>query len=203
MNYAENGYSKLQLFGSHSAVATTGDVLLMARFLEQAKQNGHMFRSDKAVAETARDLEYFLWKLYRELHPEGPKEEGRPATTLLFGGCSEFLGEQRSFLYRVHLQERFLFYEEPVTAVAGQAFHGGLYYLTRFRRDEMTLKEAGFLLYLCTREVAKADPTVSPMGVELILCEPHGARSAPPEWLEYFRVRYENAAHEMRGWFSF
>lgn len=200
MNYAANGYSKLRLFGHCAAVAATGDVSLMARFLDQAEKDGMVFRSDESIAATVPKLEQFFWGLFTKQFL-GDRTEHKAA--LLFALCGEFAGRSESLIYRTSIHDHFVFRPEPVSAAAGQHIHGGLYYLSRFRRDEMTMKEAAFLAYLCTREVGSLDPTVSPTDVQVVLCEPDGAKWMPAEWSSEFQARHERAVLQMRDWFLF
>jgi hypothetical protein len=202
MNYTEEGFSKLRLFGDGCAAALTGDVTLMAHFLMRAERGRKAFRRDKAPAATIRELEGFFRKLYRDRFPDEPNPRDHATSTALFAGHGAFGGQRSTFIYRMELNEYFFFREESRHAPAGQHKHGGLYYLNRFYREDMTLKEAAFLAFLCIREVASLDGSVSPE-VEIIFCSDSGATRADQQQLGEFRIRHENAQLQMRNWFSF
>jgi 20S proteasome alpha/beta subunit len=201
MNYAENGFSKLRMFGDGCATAIAGDVTLMSRFLQKAEKEGKAFSHTRLISETIAELEQFFWKRYREEFPNCSDPRDHSITTVLFVGHGTFADQRQSFIYRMELNENFIFREEPTFSPAGQHKHGGLYYVNRFRRDDMTVKEAAFLCYLSVREVSSLDASVGP-GVEIILCQDDGAHWAPGEWLEEFGLRHENAHLQMTNWFS-
>jgi 20S proteasome alpha/beta subunit len=201
MNYTEEGFSKLSAFGEGCAAALTGDVGLMFSFLKRAQQEGKAFSYGKSPYDTTMELADFFRKLYLTEFANAPDPKDHTVTTALFVGHGTFANRRQSFIYKMELNEYFFFREEPRHSPAGQHKHGGLYYLNRFYREDMTLKEAAFLAFLCIREVSSLDGSVGP-GVEIIACSDDGAAPVPLQWLKDFRLQHENAHLQMTNWFS-
>ena len=175
---------------------------LIFGFLDRARKRDILFHSGETPGETIARLESFFRDQYREHFFEDANPREHLHTTVLFAGDGEFAGGKEQFIYRLEVNEHFTSRPEPNFSLAGQGLHGGLYYIHKYRNQEMSLKQAAFLNYLCIREVSSLDGSVGG-DVETILCKEGLAAPAPKEWGKEFALRHANAEMTMKSWFDF
>ena len=196
MNYAVDSVKKIVQFGSNAAVGITGDVRLMLDFLDEAKQKELIFvgglSPSKRITEIAACRREFCQdRCGKRSLQDSPLDD----TSLTVVGQ---MPDSGGFIWTIGPTGDVRSHD---WSVCGQEFHGGCYYLCRFYRTEMDIKEASYLAYFCICEVASLDGAV---GLPAEIWKSIGGTMGPIEesWMQEFSRRHDEAHEQMQRWFG-